>query len=118
MSRLTELFRNLPWQVSLETAYHKESGETEPETGRPIIEEATACFSFSEPGFGFGEFAIVQRGNEVFIDAETMSKERVMKYLERLIDNAILDTDDDPMRHKRYNEVMKRTCGEGCKICR
>lgn len=105
-TRLKDVMRNLPWSVRLETGYHKESGETHPETGEPIIAEATAVFSFSEPGFGFGEFAIVQRGDEVFIDAETMNRATIMKYLERLVDNAILDTEKDPVKKARYEAVM------------
>lgn len=72
---------------------------------------------FSEKGFGFGEIAFYQTSDGLFLDTECMSKERVMHFLKKLVDSAILDTDNDPDRHLRYNEVRGRRCGVGCNVC-
>lgn len=81
-------------------------------------ERVSLVLAFSESGFGFGEIAIVQTVDGVFLDAEYMSVERVKRYLSALIDKAITDTDKDPERHALYNKVMGRSCGPGCKVCR
>lgn len=85
--------------------------------GFPEYERVVAVFSFSQKGFGFGEFAIVQDGDQAFVDTEHMSLDRVKGFISRLLDGAILDTDDDPTRHRLYNERMGRRCGGGCKVC-
>ena len=79
--------------------------------------EVTVVLQFSERGFGFGEVAIRKTPKGVFVDTECMSLERVKKYLSMLVDNAVLDTDEDPAKHLLYNEVMGRRCGRGCPVC-
>jgi len=79
--------------------------------------EVTIVLSFSEKGFGFGEVTIKKHPKGVCVDTERMSLERVKKYLSSLVDGAVLDTDDDPDKHRLYNEVMGRRCGLGCPVC-
>jgi hypothetical protein len=53
----------------------------------------------------------------VFLDTEHISLDRVKHYFEALLDKAILDTDNDPERHRLYNQVMGRQCGDSCQVC-
>jgi hypothetical protein len=43
---------------------------------RDTDQRTTVVFNFSEKGFGFGEFALVETPEGVFIDTECMSKAR------------------------------------------
>lgn len=81
-------------------------------------DEVILIVSFSERGYGFGEIAIVQTPEGTIIDAETASLARVKKYFDALLDNAILDTDMDPTRHKLFNRIRGRRCGELCEVCK
>lgn len=82
-----------------------------------LADRTVIVVSYSEPSYGFGDFAFVQTEEGLFLDTETSGPDRVKKYLEYLVDNAILDTDQDPESHLLYNKVMGRICGEHCKIC-
>lgn len=73
--------------------------------------------AFSEQGFGFGEITLVQTPQGLFLNSECMRLETVKRFIDKLLEGAIADYDKDPERHKKYNEVMGRQCGEGCKIC-
>jgi hypothetical protein len=79
--------------------------------------KVTIIFSFFEEGFGFGEIAIKQTSDGLFIDTERMSLDRVKKYLTLLLDSAILDTDDDPIKHAKFNAAMGRRCNGSCIAC-
>ena len=72
---------------------------------------------FSEKGFGFGELLFVQTPEGLCLDAETMRPEHVKRYLGALVDSAILDSDLDPERHAKYNEIRGRGCGPRCPVC-
>lgn len=41
----------------------------------------------------------------------------MIKYLTTFVENAITDGDEDPDKHRKYNEVMGRRCGEHCAVC-
>jgi hypothetical protein len=90
--------------------------------GEPIdygnFPDVTVVINFSERGFGFGQIAIRKHPKGVFVDTECMSLDRVKRYLASLLDGAVLDTDDEASKHKLYNEVMGRRCGEGCPVCK
>lgn len=79
---------------------------------------ASLVIAFGEPGFGFGELTFVQDDTgQLFLDTEHTNKKTVKEFLSKWVDSAFLDTEDDPMKHARYNEVRKRTCGASCRIC-
>lgn len=118
MSDLHEVLKGLPTRVRLTYAACKQGlheGGTDP--GGPEVEEVVLVLEFSESGFGFGEITIVQTQDGVFVDTECMSLERVKKYLGALVDSAVTDNDQDPVKHARYNEVMRRGCGPRCRVC-
>jgi hypothetical protein len=83
----------------------------------PLPEMVMFVLQFSESGFGFGEVAIKQTAQGVFVDTECMGVDRVKKYLAALVDSAITDHDQDPEKHALYNEVMGRGCGARCRVC-
>lgn len=87
------------------------------ETKTHPSKEVTVVLSFSERGFGFGEVAMVQTPDGLFMDGEYMSNERIKRYFCSLIDNAVRETDQDPGRHALYNRVMGRRCGTACQVC-
>ena len=54
-------------------------------------EEGSCLISFSEKGFGFGEFRFYYNANgKLMLDNEAMSKKRIKKYLCTLVDKAEL----------------------------
>lgn len=108
---IKHFLNSLPMVVDL--TYGDSAKKGRPTQGHDVI----ACFSYSEPGYGFGEFSLRQTEEGLFLDTEISGPERVKKYLEWLVDNAILDTDQDPERHLLYNKVMGRSCGEECEVC-
>jgi hypothetical protein len=107
----------LPTSVKLTYAraeWHEDSREDDPEASPKKV---VVVLSFSEKGFGFGEVAIIQTDEGVFIDTEHMTMERVKWYFNALLDQGITDMDMDPERHALYNKVNRRTCGDGCTVC-
>ena len=81
--------------------------------------KATLVIAVSEPDWGFGEFAFVQdETGQLFLDTECSGRERVQEMVAAWISSAIIDSDQDPDKHRRYCEVMQRTCGDGCEICK
>jgi len=76
--------------------------------------------SVGKTGWGFGELKIVTRADgQVFINAETSSKETVMEFLKTMVDGAIMDTDTDPEKHRAFNEATGViSCGCGCDFTR
>lgn len=86
--------------------------------GLKLPTRASLVLAFGAPGFGFGELTFVQDGEgQLYLDTECTNLERVKAFLSQWVDSAILDTDDDPVRHTRYNEVRGRHCGEHCRVC-
>ena len=85
--------------------------------GSAVVPEVTVVLTFVEKGFGFGEVSLRQTGEGVFLDTEQMSLERVKSYFNALLDSAILDTDMTPDRHRLFNQVMGRQCGDSCPVC-
>lgn len=115
--RFEEALAKLPSGVVIQHAetMHQEMPENELEDLRPL--RARITFSFSEPGFGFGEISILQTEDKVFIDTECMGREKVMQYLKEFVDRAIVDTDQDPLAHAEYNEQRGRWCHDQCPAC-
>jgi hypothetical protein len=124
-SEFEKILDGLPTSVSLAFASSKfkqaentkplSDGEFEEHDDSPP-EDVTVVLQFSEKGFGFGEIAIRQTPEGVFLDTEYMNLEKVKKYVNLLLDQAVLDIDQDPQRHILYNRVMGRSCGN-CIIC-
>jgi hypothetical protein len=112
---LRQMFATLPTSCTPAFA-HEEPGkpgsETDPLTGAPYPSKISMGFVFTETSFGFGEIVIVQTEEGTFIDGETMSREHIKRLLGVLVDSAILDSENDPERHKLYDKVMGRKCGE------
>ena len=117
MSDLRKVMDGLPTNVALTFASMKRREDVPDDDFETPPEQVTVVLSFSEKGFGFGEVAIKQTAEGVFLDTECMSVERVKRYLMALLDKAIVDTDDNPERHALYGKVMGRSCGPGCKVC-
>jgi hypothetical protein len=117
-SALDDLMNDFPDRTVLSYA-RAEGDKVDEDSGAALPDKVTVVLSFSEKGLGFGEIALVEDLVEgrMFVDTEHMRKETVQRILLRLLDNAIFDTDDDPVKHKLYNEKMKRQCGAGCKVC-
>ena len=122
-NRFEKALAGLPTRVTLTYASFKPGPPSESKDpvqlaiDEPPPEEVVVCLQFSEAGFGFGEVAIRQTSEGVFLDTEHMSVERVKRYFAALFDSAITDTETDPARHKLYNKVMRSECGEVCEIC-
>jgi hypothetical protein len=117
MADLREVMDGLPTNVTLTFASMKRrEGVAEDDYETPP-EQVTVVLSFSEKGFGFGEVAIKQTAEGVFLDTECMNVERVKRYVMALLDKAITDNDNDPERHALYGRVMGRSCGPACKVC-
>lgn len=114
---LKELMDKMPTAVSLGYARSEPSAEPSEEDPCPPPKEVVVVLSFSEKGFGFGEVTVVQTAEGVFLDTECMSLERVKRYFAALLDQAITDGDEDPEKHRLYNRVMQRTCGDHCGVC-
>jgi hypothetical protein len=110
-----EIMSGLPTQVELEGAYQKPEQLTESILETP--DEVSVWFSFSEKGFGFGEFCIKRTRDGVFVDIEAMGIEKIKQYLGLLLDSAITDVDDDADKHERYCCAMNRSCGPACRQC-
>ncbi len=56
------------------------------------LKNESCRFSFSEEGFGFGEFYFYYDENDkLILDSEHMSKERIKKYLCVLVDEAKME---------------------------
>jgi hypothetical protein len=102
--------------VKLSYANQKNSTKVD-ELGRPVPERIEIVFSFDDPYFGFGEIRLVQDKDQVFVDAEHMSLDRVTRYLCNFLESAITETDEDSVRHRKYNNVMLRSCCSDCEVC-
>ncbi len=92
-------------------------GSIERKEGQEEPERVCSVIQWSLKGHGFGEFTIIQTPEGVFLDTESTNKKGVKKILGMLVDAAITDMDEEPWKHTRYNEVMKRECSESCRIC-
>ena len=112
MKKFTELLVEFPTNVWLARA-----SDHQDEVDEDAIPEVTVILRFSEKGFGFGEIALKQTQKGLFLDTECMSLERVKYFVNSLLDKAITDVEQDPERHKLYNEVMQTQCGDRCTIC-
>ena len=80
-------------------------------------ERKTVVFDFSVTGFGFGELTLVQEPSGLYVDSECILQAGVNNLLRLMLETATYDTDKDPIKHRRYNEAMHRTCGESCRVC-
>jgi len=76
----------------------------------------TVTLDFSQTGYGFGEVTFVETLDGLFVDTERMGAAKVLELVQVMLDRAVLDVDEDPERHRRYNEAIGRTCG-ACPVC-
>lgn len=119
------IMESLPTRVALNFAHFEPGDPNPPEPEKPLrlaIEDplpkvVVVTLQFSEKGYGFGEVVIKQTADGVFMDAECMRLDRVKRYFMALLDGAIMDSDEDPVKHARYNQAMGRSCGAGCPVC-
>jgi hypothetical protein len=111
-SKFETILSKVPSHVSLDHAF-TESGDGEDDPPKRV----SIILQFSESGFGFGEIVIIQTPAGVFIDTERTSLDRVKRYMNALLDSAILDTDQDPERHALFNKERGQWCGKGCVMC-
>jgi hypothetical protein len=111
-NKLQEVFDQMETRTTLDFCRFEGTGTFDEAMGVEIPKRLTVCFSFSEKGFGFGEVVlVVDEKGRAFVDGETMSRDHVKRIIGALIDNAIMDTDEDPERHKLFDKVMHRSCG-------
>lgn len=108
---IKEMFKEMPNRVSLGYgSIKRKEGQEEPD-------EVCAVLQWSAKGVGWGELTIVQTPKGIFMDTECMGPIFVKEVLLMLTEGAVLDTTRDPEKHKLYNEIMQRDCGENCRIC-
>jgi len=112
---LEECLGGLETSTTLSWARQENTGERD-ESGLEIPKRISVGFHFSEKNYGFGDISIVWEAGQIFIDSEYMPAAKVKEILGRVIDHAIFDWDKDPERHRRYSQVMRRTCGQHCKL--
>ena len=109
---LDKVMAGLPTRTKLEYCQFEASGK-KTKWGAEVPKRMVLVLSFAEVGFGFGEVTIMtDKKGQVYIDGETMSREHVKVILSRLVDDAIMDREDDPKKHRAYDRVMKRYCGD------
>ncbi len=114
--KLTAILNTVPTAVRLTYASMDPQPKTEEDMDAPA--DIVVTLSFSEKGFGFGEVSLMaDKDGRTIIDTEHMGKAKALKYLSRLIEEAIDDVDQDPERHALYNEIRGRKCGDGCRAC-
>lgn len=119
------VMETIPTRVAFSYARYEPGEERPPKPGEtvrlaidePPPKEVVVVLQFSEKGFGFGEIAIHQTPEGVFVDTEHMSLDRVKRYFNELLDSAITDNDMDPVKHALYNKVTRRQCGPACPVC-
>lgn len=98
-------------------SYANSEFDQPPEVYGEIPDKAVFVLHVSRKGWGFGEFAFAQdEDGQLYIDTEC-SPSILKQVINDWIDSAILDTDEDPEKHRKYNQVRGRHCGEGCKVC-
>ena len=102
---LAEIMSGMPTYVTVSGAH------------ADAADRLVVVFDFSLAGFGFGEIAMVQTAEHLYVDSECMGPEKVLGFFRLLLERATFDTDQDPEAHKRYNEVMGRACGPRCGVC-
>lgn len=112
-----EIVSTFPTNTYLSYAHQENTGEQDKDTGQDIPKRIVVEISFSEQGFGFGSITFIQTDEGLFLDTECMSKKKAKEILWRLIDNAIIDHETDPEKHKLYNKVRGAICGGHCEIC-
>lgn len=83
----------------------------------PPPKEVVVILEVNEPGWGFGEFTLIQNEDGVFLDTEMTNMEKVKAAFCALLDSAIKDTDTDPERHRLYNKARVAYCGPACDVC-
>lgn len=102
-----------------------EPGDPQSDTGAsvqlaindPDPKRVVVVLGVSKPGWGFGEFTIIQTPEGVFIDSEMSKPETVKEALIALVDKAVFDHETDPAKHALYNQATGSRCGERCLMC-
>jgi hypothetical protein len=113
-----DLLNSVPSHVQIRWANVEGDGKLDPDTGEEGVKCAVVVLSFSASGFGFGELTFVQdEHGQLYLDTECIGRKKVMEFLQMWVDSAITDSETDPGKHARYNEVHGRSCGSHCKIC-
>ncbi len=122
--KFVEVLQGLPTKIEIRHASCEMQSELPEAEGEVVLgcdlevpKKAVVVLSFSEPGFGFGEVSLIQTPAGLFIDTECMSLERVKKYFMSLLDSAITDNEQDPLKHALYNQETGTRCGGGCSMC-
>lgn len=101
-----------------EIGYARSDMKDPDEHGMKRPDRAVVVLSVGKTGWGFGEFSFVQDENgKLFVDTECTSLKTAIGIITEWLGTATTDWDEDPEKHKRYNEVMQRSCGERCKVC-
>lgn len=101
-----------------EIRYARSDENKNDEHGMSTPEKAVLVLSVGKKGWGFGEFSFVQDENgKLFVDTECTSLETAVGIITDWLKTATTDWEEDPEKHKRYNEVMQRSCSDRCKVC-
>lgn len=101
---LEEILNSMPSYQRITFAKFESTGQVD-EAGAAVPKRIVVVMSVGKKGWGFGEMSfIVNEQGQLFIDAETSSRETVKEFLGRMVDEAILDSDPDPEKHRLYNE--------------
>lgn len=99
-------------------SFAKFESEGEDEGGFPVPKQVVYVLDVGKKGWGFGEITIITDATgQTFIDGERTSRETIKEFLCALVDGAILDTDEDPEKHRAYVKATNTQCGEWCKTC-
>lgn len=89
------------------------SGEVD-ETGLSVPRRIVVVMSVGKKGWGFGEFTFVtNKEGRLFVDGEGSPREEIVAAFKRMLDGAVLDSDEDPEKHRLYNEnsgVLSCSC--------
>jgi hypothetical protein len=105
----------LPTYAQFARVYQENTGKIKYDL--PVPKKIWATLAVGAKGWGFGEIVFIQDCNtgQLYIDAETSGKQTVLKFLEYMVDGAIMDTEKDPAKHRQYNKARGViSCGCGC----
>lgn len=105
--RLKKAMADLPDYVGFSYAGQKDSDVWDAASGVPLPEKITVAISFCKPNYGFGEITFIQKDDTIYVDSEFMGRDLVLKFLQTLLDSAIFDTDEDPIKRQKYEQARR-----------
>jgi len=115
---LHEIISTFPQGVKIAYVRQENSNEVD-EQGCPIPEKVVVNISFCGPDWGFGDFTFIQkRGEPLCIVNEGSSQWNILEVLKLLVSEALLDSETDPEKHRKWKEIVQARCGDSCPICR